>query len=160
MRGIVSLVALGLAVPAAAQEPQLPAWMAGCWQMTEGDAWTDECWMTPRHGVMLGASRSGAGSELTTWEAMQIILEPAPAREDATPKLTFWASPNGNGRTAFELAPSDRSGVTFVNLANEYPQRIRYWRDGDLLRAEISRADGSEAQGWSFVRAGGASGEP
>jgi hypothetical protein len=153
MRGIIAVVLLGLATPAAAQD--LPSWMAGCWQMTEGDAWADECWMAPRDGVMLGASRGGTGAELTTWEAMQIILEPAEAREDARPTVTFWASPNGNGRTGFALAPSAQSGVTFVNLANEYPQRIRYWRDGDLLRAEISLADGSEAQRWAFSRAGG-----
>jgi hypothetical protein len=155
MRGIAALSLLALAVPAAAQEPALPSWMAGCWQMVEGESWADECWMAPRNGVMLGAGRSGTGSELTAWEAMQIIVEPAEARERAEPRMTFWASPNGNGRTAFELAPSNLAGITFVNRANDYPQRIRYWREGELLKAEISLADGSRAQGFSFVRAGG-----
>jgi hypothetical protein len=155
MRGIAAVALLALAAPAAAQEPQLPAWMAGCWQMAEGDVWADECWMTPRDGVMLGAGRSGNRAELTTWEAMQIIVEPAEAREDATPRMTFWASPNGGTRTAFTQASSNQPGVTFVNLANDYPQRVRYWRDGDLLRAEISLADGSNPQRFAFARAGG-----
>jgi hypothetical protein len=155
MRGIAAIALLALATPAAAQEPQLPAWMAGCWQMADGDQWADECWMTPRDGVMLGAGRSGTGAELITWEAMQIILEPAAAREGATATLTFWASPNGGERTAFAQAPSSQPGITFVNLANEYPQRIRYWRDGDLLRAEISLANGSTPQRFTFAPVGG-----
>jgi hypothetical protein len=122
--------------------------------MRDGAEWTDECWMSARGGVMLGASRGGTGAELTIWEATQITLEPAPARRDAAPVMTFWASPNGAARTPFVLEPNALPGVTFVNLANEYPQRIRYWRDGDLLMAEISLADGSDPMRWTFVPAG------
>jgi hypothetical protein len=146
-------VLLALAAPASAQE--LPTWLAGCWEMQDGAQWTDECWMSPRGGVMLGASRSGEGAALTSWEAMQITIEPAAARRDAVPQVTFWASPSGAPRTPFVLEPSALPGATFVNLANEYPQRVRYWRDGALLKAEISLADGSKPMRWTFAPAGG-----
>ncbi len=154
MKAIVIAVALGV-VPATAQAQELPAWMSGCWEMRDGDSWVDECWMSPRGGVMLGASRSGTGEGMTGWEATQITIEPGAVRKDSVPRMIFWASPNGNGRTPFEVAGSDAASVTFVNLTNDYPQRIHYWREGALLMAEISRADGSDAMRWTFEPMGG-----
>jgi hypothetical protein len=154
MRAIAAAALMTLAVPADAQAQELPEWLAGCWQMQDGERWSDECWMSPRGDVMLGTGRSGTGARLSTWEAMQITIEPAEARRDAEPTMTFWASPNGGGRAPFAWAPNELPGVTFVNPANDYPQRIRYWREGNLLRAEISLADGSEATRWTFVPAG------
>ena len=80
--------------------------------------------------------------------------EPVPV-PDAAPVMTFWASPNGAPRTPFVLEPGEGSGVTFVNPDNDYPQRVRYWREGELLRAEISLRDGSNATSWTFRRMGG-----
>jgi hypothetical protein len=154
MRAIAWAAMLALAVPAGAQAQELPGWMAGCWQMRDGERWSDECWMTARGGVMLGTGRSGSADGLGGWEAMQITLEPAEVREKAAPTMTFWASPNGSGRTPFVWMPSELPGVTFVNLANDYPQRVRYWRDGDLLMAEIAMADGSEAVRYTFAPVG------
>jgi hypothetical protein len=148
---------LALAAPASAQEEvELPAWMAGCWEMRDGERWADECWMSPRGGVMLGAGRSGSSAETTSWEAMQIIIADRVAAGDgAIPKMTFWASPDGQSRTPFVWSPHERDGVTFFNLANDYPQRVHYWRDGALLKAEISMADGSKPMRWTFAPAGG-----
>jgi hypothetical protein len=49
---------------------------------------------------------------------------------------------------------SKEPGITFVNAAHDYPQRIRYWRDGRDLMAEVSLADGSKAQRWRYARKG------
>lgn len=152
MKWMVGAVLVAAAVPASAQE--MPTWMAGCWEMRDGEGWADECWMSPRGGIMLGASRSGKGNGIGSWEATQIMLESTDASDSEAVEMTFWASPNGVGRTPFTLAPSALPGVTFVNLENEYPQRIRYWRDGELLKAEISLADGSDAMRWTFSPAG------
>jgi hypothetical protein len=145
-----------MAVPAGAQD--MPTWMAGCWEMraetAEGERWADECWMSPSGGIMLGASRSGRGEGIDSWEATQIKLESTDASDSEAVQMTFWASPNGAGRTPFTLAASELPGVTFVNLANDYPQRIRYWRDGELLKAEISLADGSNPMRWTLLPAG------
>ncbi len=151
----IAAAVLALVFSASAQAQGLPEWMSGCWQGDDGESWTDECWMAPRGGLMLGASRSGGGEGATEWEAMQITLEAPEVREKAEPRLTFWASPGGGERTAFVWQPSDLPGVMFVNLAHDYPQRIRYWREGELLKAEIALADGSEAQSWTFWPVGG-----
>lgn len=145
-------LALGIGQPAPAQAAELPGWLAGCWEQVEGERWTEECWTSARGGTMLGSSRTGRGATVTGWEAMQIMLDQP--GEGTTAKMAFWASPGGQGRTMFAWAPSDQPGVTFVNGANDYPQRIRYWREGELLNAEISLADGSKPMRWTFRRTG------
>ena len=41
--------------------------------------------------------------------------------------------------------------MTFVNETHDYPQRIRYWREGMALNAETSLMDGSSAERWSYM---------
>ena len=141
-RAMLAAIALA-AAPAGAE---LPAWLAGCWVEEKGDRWTEECWTAPRAGLMQGSGRSGRGEKLGNWEVMQIVAD-----DPATPgKMTFWGAPQGQGRTAFAWAPDQTPGVTFVNAAHDFPQRIRYWREGDSLNAEVSRADGSGAMRWRY----------
>lgn len=44
--------------------------------------------------------------------------------------------------------------IVFADPAHDYPQRIRYWRDGAMLRAEISKMDGSRVNRWAYVPMG------
>lgn len=145
------------AAPLAAQdvpEPTLPAWMAGCWEMRDGERWAEECWTIPRGGMMLGSGRTGTGDHVASWENMRIALaEPHP--DGAVVRMAFVAAPGGGGWTVFGWSPhEDAAGVTFYNQGNDYPQRVRYWREGELLNAEISLKDGSEAMRWTFRRMG------
>ena len=120
-----------------------PGWMAGCWIEQSGQKWAEECWTAPRAGTMLGASRVGEGATLSSWEAAQIL-------PDASGRLTFWASPNGGTRVPFALVSRSATEVVFANPAHDYPQRIRYWREGAVLNAEISLLDGSKPMRWRF----------
>jgi hypothetical protein len=147
---IIVMAMLVAAASVASERPAMPDWLTGCWEQRSGERWTEECWSAPRGGLMIGYSRSGEGRVLTEWEVMQIALEETQAPAEA--KLVFWAAPSGQGRTRFTWAPSSEPGVTFVNSANDYPQRIRYWRQGSDLLAEISMSDGSKAHRWRFVR--------
>lgn len=129
----------------------LPAWMAGCWEHRSGESWTEECWTRPRGGIMLGSGRSGTGGVLDSWEAMQI--EMVETDDPVISPLTFYGAPGGTNRTAFYWQRASREpGVTFVNAGHDYPQRIRYWRDGKHLMAEVSLADGSKARRWRYSR--------
>lgn len=149
MRAFVA-IALALALPASAnaREVELPGWMAGCWELRDGERWAEECWTIPRAGMMMGSGRTGEGGAVSSWEFMRI------ERADDG-GLSFSASPGGAGWTAFTSAADPGGGVTFLNPANDYPQRVRYWREGDMLKAEISLEDGSQATGWTFTRMGG-----
>jgi hypothetical protein len=145
---ILALAAQADLAQQAKRAQPLPGWMAGCWEQRSGDRWTEECWTRPRGNMMMGSSRSGSGGVLTEWETMQIFREESD--DPVVPKLHFWASPGGEKRTMFAWVPTRETGVTFVSMDNDYPQRIRYWREGRDLMAEISLADGSKPRRWRY----------
>ena len=132
--------------------PSLPGWLAGCWEERVGERWTEECWTKPRGEMMLGSGRSGAGEQVRDWEVMQIMRNDTD--DPVVAKLTFYGMPQAQGRTAFELAQDGQPGLTFYNVEHDYPQRIRYWREGEELVAEVALADGSKARRWRYKRMG------
>ena len=142
--------ALALLAPAAvAAETAMPDWMSGAWlseadpAQTEDYGWTEEYWTSPRGGIMIGGSRTGAGPDLLNWEHMRIERE-----ADGT--LVFWALPGGTNATRFVAVHADSDDVIFENAANDYPQRVRYWREGKELKAQISLMDGSQPMDFSW----------
>jgi uncharacterized protein DUF6265 len=134
-----------MSAAAAAQAPALPAFMTGCWDLVDGEHWTQECWMEPRAGLMLGASREGAGATLKSWEQLRIELA-------ADGKITLFASPGGRTPLPFAGRILSANAVEFTNATHDYPQRIRYELKGDRLEAEISLLDGSKPVRWTYVR--------
>ncbi|MBK7284377.1 MAG: hypothetical protein IPI83_08420 [Sphingomonadales bacterium] len=130
-------------VPASA-----PDWMAGAWIETKGEGWTDEFWTPMRGGIMIGAGRSGTGEALSSWESLRI-------ERGTDGVLTFWGSPGGAKPVPFRMVSSTATEIVFANPAHDYPQRIHYWRDGKLLNAEISLADGSKSLRWTYSAMGG-----
>lgn len=141
----VMAAVLGLASPAMAAAPAMPGWLSGCWAEEKGPNWTEECWSGPRAGIMLGGGRSGRGEQLQSWEIMEIERTP-----DGT--VTLYAQPKGAARVAFPMTAAGERDITFLNPGHDYPQRVRYWRVGMDLNAEISLADGSKAIRWHYKR--------
>ena len=135
---------IAIAAAASASAP-LPAFMAGCWDRADGASWTQECWMEPRAGIMLGAAREGTGDTLKSWEQTRIELS-----KDG--KIVFLASPGGKPAVPFVAGAQSATMVEFTNPGHDYPQRIRYSLKGELLEAEISLIDGSKAIRWSYSR--------
>jgi hypothetical protein len=147
-RLFTGLAALLAVAPLAAQEPAaVPSWMAGAWALSDGDRWTEEFWTHPRGGIMIGASRDGLGETLRTWEAIRIVR-----KADGT--LAYIPTPNGGAPVEFALIRQDARSIEFANSAHDFPQRIRYWREGDALHAEIALIDGSRAIAWSYAPMG------
>jgi len=111
--------------------------------MEDGASWSDEVWTDPRGGIMLGVARSGFGPELQFWEVAQI-------RVKADGRISLFAQPQGRSPSEFPLVLISEDAIEFANPAHDYPQRIRYWRQGKLLMAEISLMDGSRSQRWNY----------
>lgn len=151
MKRVATLLAAVLLI-AATPAPTVDdlAWMAGSW-VEEGGAgaaggrWTEEYWTIPRGGVMLGASRSGRGAALGEFEFLRLRTG-----EDGV--VAYVAQHGGGTPVAFPLADHDAMSATFENAAHDYPQRIRYRRDGDVMTATISAIDGSKARSWVYRR--------
>jgi hypothetical protein len=153
----MSILAAAAALIGAAP-PGLPdvddlGWMAGCWEQRDGDRWTEECWTTPRGGMMFGSSRTGSGDTILEWEALRIERN-AQNGEGPAVRLGYFAAPGGRPWMRFAWSRRGGPGITFYNVANDYPQRIRYWRERDKLMAEIALEDGSKARRWRYRRIG------
>lgn len=146
MKRLISTFLLLIAAPLLAQSPRdavLPGWMAGTWMMEDGANWADELWTDPKGGIMLGVSRSGFGGEVQSWELAQIR-----ARPDGS--MVYVVQPQGKAAVEFPMVLVSEEAIEFANPAHDYPQRIRYWRQGKLLMAEISLLDGSKAMRWNY----------
>ena len=139
-----ALIGLGLAAAAPGEQPTtMPDWMAGGWEQRNGELWVDEYWTPPRGGLMSGASRTGKDAKLMFWEQSRIER-----KSDGT--LSYFAMPKGAPATEFKQAKSGPRVIEFVNLQHDYPQRIRYWREGNALKAEVSLSDGTKAETWTY----------
>jgi hypothetical protein len=147
------LAALALLAAASPADPDVNGlgWMTGCWEQRDGERWTEECWTKPRGGMMFGSSRTGRGETIIEWEALRIERN-APNGDGPIVKLGYFAAPGGGPWKRFAWSRRVGPGITFYNVANDYPQRIRYWREGAALIAEIALEDGSKARRWRYRR--------
>ncbi len=122
-------------------------WLVGEWcTEPKNGAATCETWKPMDKGKMHGVGTTRAGTFVKTNEAMTIIVN-----ESGT---VFHAEPAGQKPADFPMRkfdPAARS-VVFEDATHDYPQRVRYWREGETLMAEISLLDGSKAMRWSFHR--------
>ncbi|HST35527.1 MAG TPA: DUF6265 family protein [Allosphingosinicella sp.] len=144
------LLGAGLALLLMAQAPapagvEAVGWLAGRWATQDGERWTEEMWSAPRGGLMLGASRAGRGDAVREFEFLRL-------QAGADGVLAYIAQPGGGPAVSFPLAAREGTSITFENPAHDFPQRIRYVRDGDSLTATISKMDGSNAMSWTFRR--------
>jgi Domain of unknown function (DUF6265) len=121
------------------------AWMAGRWETSADGRWTEETWSAPRAGAMIGYSRSGQGEAGGDYEFLRIA-----AGADGVP--VYYGSPGGRPPVPFRLSAATANSATFDNPAHDFPQRIRYVRDGDSMVATISALDGSHAMRWTYRR--------
>lgn len=128
---------------AAHVDSPLPGWMSGMWQMQDGAAWAEEMWTDPRDGMMLGLGREGFGARVKVWESTRIITK-------GEGKLVYVAQVKGAQAVEFPMTVASEESIEFANPAHDYPQRIHYWRQGQLLMAEVSLMDGSRAERWNY----------
>ena len=149
MRRLVIGLSLGVGVAAAQLAAQdvapLPGFLLGDWIQRDGEGQAEESWSSDASG-MRGVSREVSGNGVKFQETLKI------ERRDGT--LVLIAQPAGSEPVAFAMVEHDERSIAFANAAHDYPQRIRYWRVGDTLHAEIALIDGSDPVSWSYVAAG------
>ena len=142
IRSTISLIFLTAcaSAPSAAPNPSTQFdWLTGCWQSEDGS--TRETWSTSEGGYYFGSSMVYQDGQAVFFEQMRIDPGETP---------TFNAYPRGTGPSPFPAAELTATSVTFANAEHDYPQKIRYWRDGEKLRATISMFDDSQANAFAF----------
>jgi hypothetical protein len=116
-------------------------WMTGCWTSVRGAVVTDEMWMAPRGGVMLGVARTVSGTRLRDVEFTRVF-----ANADT---LVYAALPSNQRPTQFAAKRVAAGEVIFENLAHDYPKRIVYRAvPPDSLHAYIEGASDGERRVW------------
>ena len=130
LRNSVALLLSAASLAAAAQSP-LPAFMAGCWSGEHQDNRRSsyEVWLAPKAERMLGVSQT-VRPDRTEFEFLRI--------ERQAGNVDYVAQPFGRPPTRFRMTDGPAMQADFANPEHDFPQRIRYTREGDLLRAEIS----------------------
>ena len=132
LRNSVALL-LGAVSFAAAAETSMPAFMAGCWAGEHADTRRSsyEVWIAPKAERMLGVSQT-VRPDRTEFEFLRI------ERAGTSGQIDYVAQPSGRPPTRFRMTDASSAHAEFVNPEHDFPQRIRYSRESDLLRAELS----------------------
>jgi hypothetical protein len=114
-------------------------WLGGCWEMRRDDRITEEQWMSPRAGVMIGMSRTVRGDSLIELEQVRI--------ESRGNDLFYVASPLRQATAEFKGAVTSGGGVSFENPQHDFPTKISYRRQGaDSLVASIEGQRGGRSR--------------
>ena len=77
-----------------------------------------------------------AGVNLTTWASGKKTFEFLRIADTPTGP-SYFASPGGRAPVEFKHKESGSQRIVFENAAHDFPQRILYWREGDVLVARI-----------------------
>lgn len=119
------------------------AWWLGAWEAEDGAS--TEHW-TAAAGAIYGVSLQGARA----FEVMIVDDGDGPGEADGV--LRFLAMPGGQRSVEFRQRTLAAQSALFANDDHDFPKTIRYFLDGDALRATLGGDDGKEAQ-FRFRRA-------
>lgn len=142
---VVSLIAWpALGVAQAPRGAASLGWMSGCWELRSARRLTQEHWMPPLGGMLLGMSRTAIDSAVREHESLRIVSGPD--------GLRYVARPADQPETSFLAVTVSDTAVAFENPAHDFPQRIEYVKRGaDSLVARISGPRGGERRVITFA---------
>lgn len=124
------------------------SWLSGCWENRRPGRLTEEHWMTPRGGIMLGMARTTRGDSLMEFEQVRI--------GERGGQLVYTAQPSGQAQAEFTSTEVGDSMVVFANPGHDFPQRVIYRRRGaDSLLARIEGTMNGNARAVDFPYARG-----
>jgi len=109
-------------------------WLIGCWITMDGKS--QEVWVLDSDNSLAGFAVSIHDNSVRFYEVLTI-------KRDEAGLLLYTAHPSGQATTTFVAMEIADNNVLFVNADHDYPQAIRYVRDGNQLAAKISMLDGS-----------------
>lgn len=136
---------LFMTLPALAAADDL-SWMEGHWRSEADGRVSEEIWTNGEGGLYLGVNRSLRNGQASGFEYLRII--------NTDERTAYCAQPGGGEAVCFDQVESTEHAVTFENPDHDFPQRIRYVRDGDRLTATISDLLGEQAFSFGWERVG------
>lgn len=127
-------------------EPDM-SWMAGYWLDCTNGREVSETWSDPRKGLMVGHNITISRAGRVGFEVSHIGMTPQ--------GFAYVAQPDGAPPTVFVLTEAGRARAVFSNPENDFPQRVIYWREAEVLHARIEGDINGQMQSmeWRFDRA-------
>jgi len=148
----VPMLALGQRVqepesnPIAPEELRKLAWIAGEWELKDGEKTTLEVWQPLAGSTMIGTSHTYDAKETRFFEFLRITA--------MNGTIAYVAQPGGGKPVPFLAAKVSDSEAIFENPKHDHPQRIRYAKTEKGITATISLMDGSKATDFAYRKRG------
>lgn len=117
-------------------------WLVGCWVSNDSSA--QEVWVVDSDQSLVGFGVAMNNNKVGFYEVLSI-------RRDGDGLLVYTAHPSGQTSTSFAATEVTENSVIFTNRDHDYPQEIRYVREGNRLYATTSLLGGLSPQ--SFDKA-------
>lgn len=113
-------------------EPNLD-WLLGNWKRTNEEAGkeTYESWGKPNDSSYSGIGLTIQKGDTIFQEKMNIFLSGGKG-------ALFVKMPDEEKATEFRLTELTPNAFVFINEANEFPKKIKYWLEGGRIKAVIS----------------------
>lgn len=108
-------------------------WLSGCW--VTPDHKTQEVWVVDGERSLIGFAVSINENEVSFYEVLSI-------RQDSNDTWIYNAHPSGQTAASFKAVQISKDKAVFANPDHDYPQEIRYRRDGNRLFASVSLLGG------------------
>ena len=105
------------------------AWLIGCWVTPDKSA--QEVWVADSDRSLAGFGVTISGSTVGSYEVLSI-------KQSDDGNWIYTAHPSGQGSASFMAAEMGEKSVVFANPDHDYPQEIRYRREGNQLLGTIS----------------------
>lgn len=134
LRPLIAAVALAccccpLGAIAAEADLDKLAWLVGNWVERKEGRETEEHWIAPKGGMMLGVNRTVTSAGKSSFEFLRIAKTPE--------GISYFGSPGGRPPVEFPLKEQSEGRVVFENPQHDFPQRIIYSIEGEVLTARI-----------------------
>jgi len=117
-------------------------WLAGCWVTPDHKA--QEVWVVDGERSLIGFAVSINDNKVGFYEVLSI-------KQDSKNKWVYNAHPSGQAGASFKAIQVSKDSVVFANPDHDYPQEIRYRREGDRLFASVSLLGGENPSSFDKV---------
>jgi hypothetical protein len=117
-------------------------WLVGCW--VSPDKSGQEVWVVDGDRTLIGFSVALSAAEVVFYELLSI-------RQNDDGSWTYTAHPSGQASAAFIAVEAHKNSVVFVNPNHDYPQQIKYLRDGNRLYASVSLLGGNKLNSFDKI---------
>lgn len=146
MKRCIAALAAFLAVAAHAEALDDLSWMAGTWMQRKGTTDTEEQWLAPKGGLMLGVGRTVRDGKAVEFEMLRIEMKGG--------KPVYLAMPQARPPTEFRAVEQSPTKVVFERDGDDFPKRVMYWREGEALMARIEGTlkGQSRSREWRYER--------